>query len=120
MRWRSTTRASPRQRLARQHAIDASEDRLPPAGELELQQLVAALRHDVRLGEAGVDQRARLRGEGKIVRPFDVVERLDAERVAREQQQLLRRVVNGERIHAAQGGSELDPPATVEIDGGRI
>ena len=90
-------------RLARQHALDAGEDRLAAGGELKLQQLVARLAAPARPAtSAAGDQRLRLRGEGEALRRLDVIERLDAERIARQHEPPRRRIVQRDRIHAAQ------------------
>ncbi len=72
------------QDLAWQHALDALEDRVAPSRELQLQELVQHLGLDLRLGEARFDQRLRLRREGEAIRRLEIIERLDAERVAGE------------------------------------
>ena len=88
-------------RLARQHPLDAGEDRVAAGGELHLQQLVARRRGELALDDAGLDQRLRFRGEGEVLRRLGVVERLDAKGIARQHQPPGCRVVQGDRVHAA-------------------
>ena len=72
-----------RQRLAGGHSVDAGEDRALARGELQLQQLGRDLRRDAARDEAGFQDRLRLGGEEDAARTLGVVERLDAERIAR-------------------------------------
>ena len=61
------------QRLARQHAMDARENRVGARGELHLQQLLARRGAQPARDEPGVEERARLRGEGEAavdLRPY--------------------------------------------------
>ena len=72
--------------LSGKHSIDPGEDRLTAGGKLHLQQLVARRPDELRGDDTGLDQRARLRGERKGPRRFGVIEGLDAERIAGEDQ----------------------------------
>jgi len=89
------------------HAVDAGKDRLHAGGELDLQQLVArggadGTRHDV-----GGQQRRAFGREGDACRRLRHIQRLDAERVARQRDGAAGAVVDGERIHAAQRAGEV-------------
>ena len=84
---------------------------LAPGGEFQLHQLGARLRPQYPPGQPGRDQRLRLRGEGENVRRFNVVELLDAERIAGEHHPPARRVIDGDGVHAAQRGGESRPLA---------
>ena len=64
--------------------------------------------------EARGEKRLRFRGEGDAVGPLDVVERLDPERVARQQQPAGARVVQRDRPHAAQRVGEGGAVAAIE------
>ncbi len=103
-------------RLAGQYPVDAGKDRLSAGGELHLQQFVARRAHQRRRHQPSVDQRARLGGKGKGGRRLGVIERLDAERVARQDQPPSPRVVQGQRIHAAQMGGEIEPVPAIEVE----
>ena len=61
------------------------------------------------------DKRLGLRGEGERGVGLDVIERLNAERVARQQQQVLGRVVQRQGIHAAQLFDETAAVAAIEV-----
>ncbi len=103
------------QRLARQHPPDAGEDGVAAGGELQLQQLVARLAHQLGRDEAARNQAFGLRREGEALRGLDVIERLDAERIARQDEPPRRRIVQRQRIHAAQPAGEIEPVAAIEM-----
>jgi len=108
------------QRLARQHTVEAGERRRAPGGELQLQQLVARLRHQVGGDEAGRDQRRRGRGEDEARRRLGVIKRLDPETVARQQQPLAFRVIDRQRHAAAQMAGEFDAIGAIELQRRRV
>ncbi len=83
-------------------AADAVEYGFVAGGELELQKFRAAVRIDPRRNDAGGDQRLRLGGKSESVRRFGVIKRLDSEGIAGQQQAVCRRIVNRDRVHAAQ------------------
>ena len=74
------------QRFARKHAPDTAHGGLAPGGELKLQKLPAPPRAKLRRHQAGGDQRLRLGGEREARPRLHVVERLDAEGIARQHQ----------------------------------
>ena len=74
------------QALTRQHPRDAGERRLRAGRELHRQEIIARGRVKLRRDQAGGDQRLRLGGKSKALRRFGDVERLDAERIARQDQ----------------------------------
>ena len=102
--------------LARQDALDAGENRVAPRRELQLQQFRLRAGIDRRRREAAGDQRLRLRGEGEAVLGLGIVERLDAEGVARQHEVTRFGIVQGERVHAAQLVDEIDAVAAVEVE----
>ena len=79
--------------LARQDPVDAGKDRLATGGELHLEQFVARRLQQPRRHQPGVNQRSRLGGKGEAVGGLGVIERLDAERVARQHQPAGARIV---------------------------
>ncbi len=99
----------------RQHPVDPGEDRLAPGGELHLYELVARPASECRSDKARFDQRARLGGKGETVRRLGVIERLDAERIAGQDQASGARIVQCHGVHAAQLQSEVEPIAAVEM-----
>ncbi len=90
------------ERLAGQQAADAGKDGVAAGGELQLQQLVARFRPQRPLHQPGGEQRLRLRREGQAVLQLGDIERLDAERVARQRQVVGAALVDGDRVHAAE------------------
>ncbi len=95
--------------LARQHALDALEHGVAAGGEAQLQELVAGRCVQRPRRQPGADQRARLGGEREAVVALDVVQRLDAERVARQHEPAVGRIVQRDRVHAAQALGEVEP-----------
>ena len=102
-------------RLAGQNPVDPGEDRLAAGRELHLHQLVAHRPHEARLDDAGFDQRARLGGKGKGARRLRVIERLDAERVARQNQAARSGIVHRHGVHAAQMLGKVEPVPAIEM-----
>ena len=107
-------------RLARKQALDAGKRCSPAGGELELQQFVAAFGEHPRLHHSGSDQRLRFGGEGQPRIRLRVIQRLDAERVAGEDQPAglgrpVPGVVNGDRVHAAQVLDEVGAVLEVQM-----
>ena len=82
---------------------------------MHLQEFVAGRRGQLAVEDAGLDQRLRLRGEGEILRRLGVVERLDAEGIARQHQPPGGRVVQGDRVHAAQMAGEIEAVAAIKV-----
>ena len=70
--------------------------------ELPEEEFLDRLRAQLRLDEAGGDQRLRLGGEGEAAGDLRRVERLDAEGVAGEDEAAGGAVVQGDAVHAAQ------------------
>ena len=103
------------QRLAGQHPLDAFEDGLAARGELELEEGVARPRIDPWRRQAGGEQRLGFGGEGQATGGLEVIQRLDAERVAGQQQALGGRVVERDGVHAAQALGEARAVAAVEM-----
>ena len=104
------------QRLARQHAMDAGEDRLGAGGELQLQQLLAR-GADARRARPSPASRSALRlgREGEAAVDRRRIERLDAERIARQRDGAGRALVDRDRIHAAQVVGEATTVAQPEM-----
>ena len=61
------------------------------------------------------NQALRLGGEGEALGGLGVIERLDAERIARQHQPPRRRIVQRDRIHAAQMAREIEPVPAIEM-----
>ena len=60
----------------------------------------------LRRNQASGNQRLRFGGEGDTISDFSDIERLDAERITRQQNLPRRAIMNGDAIHAAQKLSE--------------
>ena len=101
--------------LARQHAADAGEDGVAAGGELQLQQLVARLAHQLGRDEARRDEACGSEAKAKPCARLGVIERLDAERIARQHQPARGRIVQRDRVHAAQMAREVEPVAAIEM-----
>jgi len=86
------------QGFARQHALDPVVERAAPGGELQLQHLLARLLIDPGLDQPGAHQSLGLGGEGEAFRILDVIKRLDAERVTRQDQLAGLGIVDGDGI----------------------
>ncbi len=102
--------------LARQYALDTGEDRLAPGGELDLHQLVAHVANELAIGEAGGNERGRLGGEGETRCRLDIVERLDAEGIARQHEASGGGIVQRDCVHAAQMRGEAEPVTAIEVE----
>src|SRR5262249_11242559 len=100
--------------LAREDAVDPGEDGLAPGGELHLKELVPHLADELRRRQARGKEGARLGGEGEAGRRLEIVERLDAERVARQDEAAGAGVVEGDRVHAAEMAGEVEPVTAIE------
>jgi hypothetical protein len=72
-------------------------------------------RIDAPRDEPGLEQRARLGGEGEPVPRLSHGERLDAERIAREHHTARRAVMDRDRPHAAQTIGKAKPLAAIEV-----
>ena len=103
------------QRLARQNSLDALPNRFASRGELKLQQLDGTVPPDPRGDQPGADDRLRFRCENQPGTGLGIVERLDAERVARQHQPSGRRVVDRDGVHAAKPIGEAGAVAVVEV-----
>ena len=103
------------QRLAGQHAADALEDGFGAGGELDLQQFVAGGLTQRPWHDAGLQQRPRLRGEGQAGGGLGGVERLDAERIARQRYRAGGAVVDGDAVHATQVVGEAGALAQPQV-----
>ena len=104
------------QRLAGQNAVDAREDGPSSGRELHLQQFGERPRIGVAAREAPGQQGLRLRGEGKTAASqLGVVERLDAEGVARQDQPPGLRIMQRDRPHPTQRRREAGAVAAVEV-----
>ncbi len=101
--------------LAGQQPAYAGEDRLRTGGEFELEQFRASRRIDLGAHQPRRQQRRRFGGERELVGGLRVVERLDAERIARQDKPIAVRIVERDRIHAAQPLGEGNPEAMVEM-----
>ena len=73
-----------------------------PGGELQLQQLLARRRPHRARHQARLQQRLRLGGERQPAGDLGDIQRLDAERVARQRHRALHALVDGDRVHATQ------------------
>ena len=102
-------------RLAGKQAPDRLEPGPGPGREPELQELSHGPGRDLGRYEARGDQRLGLRGEGEVLRRLDIVERLDAERVARQDQAAGARIIQGERVHAAQLAHAVDASPFIKV-----
>ena len=100
--------------MPRRHLVDAVEHGAIAVGDhvdvLEQRLVVPARRH------AGREQRLDLRGEDQRVAELRIVERLDAETVARREQQLISFVPERERELAAQLAQRVRAQLLVEVD----
>ena len=101
--------------LAWQYPADAGKNRLAPGGELHLHELVARPAIKRRGDNASLDQRTRLGGKGEAAQRLGVIERLDPERVAGEDQAPGARVVQCHRVHTAQMQGKVEPVTAVEV-----
>ncbi len=88
--------------LAGQQALDAFEDRLGTGGELQLQQLLARRGPHHARHQSCLQQRLRFRGERQPAGYLGDVQRLDAERVARQRHRALHAFMDCDRVHATQ------------------
>ena len=93
--------------LPRQDPRNAPENRLPSGGELKIQQFAARGFAHHGPHDARREQCPGLGGEVEPARRFGVIERLDAERIARQDQAAGRGIVDGDRVHAAQPVGEF-------------
>ena len=103
------------ERFARQHARDSGEDRVAAGGELQLEQFIARLPHQLDRHGARSEDRLRFRREDEALRRLGIIERLDAERIAAENQPPGRRIVQRDRIHAAQMFREIETEFAIEM-----
>ena len=104
------------QGLARQHPPDSGENGTGAGGIFQLQQLIAARRHDLGLHQPGCDQRLRFGREEEAALVLDVIERLDPERVAADHEALFGRVPDRDSEHAAQAIGVADAVLLIEVD----
>ena len=104
-----------RKRFAGKHALDGAEHRLAPRRVLQLEQLPYRSRSERGVGEAGGDERLRLGGESEIARSLRVIERLDTERITRQDEPTRRRIVDGDGEHPAQTVGEVEAVAAVKM-----
>ena len=103
--------------LAGRQAAHAPEDRLVGQGVVEGQQFARAVRRKLGADQAGGQEGARLRGEGDRALVLQQVERLDAERVARQPGAPVR-ADQAEGVHAAQAVEGGGPFLGVEVQQG--
>ena len=103
------------QRLARQDARNAGEDRVAAGGELQLEQFVARLPHQLDRHRVRSEDRLRLRGEDQALRRLGIVKRLDAERIAAENETANTGIMQRDRIHAAQMLGEIETEFAIEM-----
>ena len=100
-------------RVARLKAHDAVENRRIACLELEFEKLRSLVGAKPSGTESRRAQRLGFRREGQAIGSLRVVERLDAERIAREDEALGARIVQRDGIHAAQLPGEIQSLAPV-------
>ncbi len=101
--------------LSGKDSIYPGEDRLAAGGELHLHELVAHRADKPGHDDPGFDQCPGFGRERERARRLGIIERLDAERVAREYQPSRRRVVQCDGVHSAQMRGELEPVTAVQM-----